>query len=67
MGWGQFKPLLAETVIESLRPIQERYRELREDRSGLEAVLRQGRHQAEAVANRSLARLRDALGFLPAS
>ena len=67
MGWGQFKPLLAETVIEALRPIQERYGELRADRGGLEAVLRQGRLQAEAVASRSLARLRDAIGFLPAT
>ena len=24
MGWGQFKPLLTETIIEALRPIQAR-------------------------------------------
>jgi tryptophanyl-tRNA synthetase len=67
MGWGQFKPLLAESVIESLRPIQQRYGELRADPSTLEAVLRAGREQAETVAHRTLARVREAMGFLPAS
>jgi tryptophanyl-tRNA synthetase len=64
MGWGQFKPLLAEVVIESLRPIQERYRELRCDPASLDSVLARGREQAEAVAGRTLGRVRDALGFL---
>jgi tryptophanyl-tRNA synthetase len=65
MGWGQFKPLLAEAVIEALRPIQERYATWRGDPAALEAVLGQGRQRAEAVAGQTLARVRDALGFLP--
>lgn len=64
MGWGTFKPLLAEAAVEALRPVQERYAELRADRSTLEAVLQQGRERAEAVACESLQRVRDALGFL---
>lgn len=64
MGWGQFKPLLAEVTIEALRPIQERYAELRRDPASLDAVLVQGREQAEAVADRTLKRVREALGFL---
>jgi len=66
MGWGQFKPLLAETVVEALRPVQQRYRELRSDPAMLEAVLRVGRNQAQAVANATLTRVRQALGFLGA-
>ena len=65
MGWGQFKPLLAEVVIEALRPIQQRYGEWRADPEGLRQVLGQGRQRAEAVAGQTLARVRDALGFLP--
>jgi len=65
MGWGQFKPLLAEAVIEALRPIQERYATWRADPAALEALLGQGRQRAEAVAGQTLARVRDALGFLP--
>ena len=64
MGWGQFKPLLAEATVEALRPVQERYRALRSDPACLEAVLRAGRDHAQAVANATLARVRQALGFL---
>lgn len=64
LGWGQFKPLLAEATVEALRPVQERYRALRRDPATLEAVLRAGREQAQAVAGTTLARVRQALGFL---
>ena len=66
MGWGTFKPLLADAAVEALRPVQERYAELRADRTALETVLRDGRERAHAVASDSLQRVRDALGFLPA-
>ncbi len=65
MGWGAFKPLLAETVVESLRPVQEAYRALRSDPAELERVLEQGRERAGAVAQATLERVRHALGFLP--
>jgi len=67
MGWGQFKPLLAEAAVEALRPIQQRYSELRSDPAVLQGVLQQGRQRAAAVADATLQRVRDALGFLPAS
>jgi len=63
MGWGQFKPLLAEATVSALEPIQARYRELMQDPSELDQVLRTGREKAETVANASLERVRDALGF----
>ena len=63
MGWGQFKPLLAEATVAALEPIQSRHRELMADRSELDRVLAEGRDQAEAVADATLNRVRDALGF----
>jgi tryptophanyl-tRNA synthetase len=67
MGWGTFKPLLAEAVVEALGPIQERYHQLEKDPSGIDQVLRSGRARAESVAVASLERVRTALGFLPAA
>jgi tryptophanyl-tRNA synthetase len=64
MGWGQFNPRLAEAAVEALRPVQERYRELRQDPGALEAVLKQGRERAAMVAEATLERVRAALGFL---
>ncbi len=63
MGWGQFKPLLTETLVEALRPIRETYGELTADRGYLEAVLRQGRDKAAAIANPTLAKVKAALGY----
>ena len=63
MGWGQFKPLLAEATVNALEPIQARYRELMQDPTELDQVLSTGREKAETVANATLERVRDALGF----
>lgn len=64
MGWGQFKPLLTETTIEALKPIQDRYYELMGDREYLDSVLREGAEKADSVASQTLTRVKDALGFL---
>jgi len=65
MGWGVFKPLLAEAVVEALRPIQERYVAWRGDSAHLMRVLEEGGHRATAVAETTLGRVRKAMGFLP--
>ena len=63
IGWGQFKPLLAEAAVAALEPIQSRYKELIDHPEELDLVLEQGRQKAEAVANATLNRVRQALGF----
>jgi tryptophanyl-tRNA synthetase len=63
LGWGQFKPLLADATIEALRPIRETYAAVRGDRPYLEGVLREGRMKAAAVAHATLDRVKSALGF----
>jgi tryptophanyl-tRNA synthetase len=64
MGWGRFKPLLAEATVEALRPVQARYADLRSDPGTLETVLQQGQERATTVAEATLGRVRNALGFL---
>ncbi|BAY35816.1 tryptophanyl-tRNA synthetase [Nostoc sp. NIES-2111] len=63
MGWGQFKPLLMETAINALKPIQDKYHQITADKGYLESVLRDGREKAEAVANQTLADVKAALGY----
>jgi tryptophanyl-tRNA synthetase len=65
MGWGTFKPLLAETVVEALRPVQQRFADWSAEPAELDSVLRQGRERANTVAQATLDRTRKALGFLP--
>ena len=64
MGWGQFKPLLAETTVEALRPIQEKYDELMSDRAYLNQVLADGKTKAQAIAAPTLAKVKTAMGFV---
>jgi tryptophanyl-tRNA synthetase len=63
MGWGKFKPLLTETTIHALKPIQDKYKEIMNDRAYLESVLRQGKQQADAIANQTLNRVKAAFGY----
>lgn len=63
MGWGQFKPLLTETTIAALKPIQDKYKSIIDDRSYLESVLRQGRQRAETIAQSTLNKVKSAMGF----
>jgi len=63
MGWGQFKPLLTETAIAALKPIQDKYNEVMADKGYLESVLRDGKHKAAAIANDTLSKVKTALGY----
>ena len=65
MGWGQFKEMFGEVVVEALGPVQQRYGELMADPATLDQVLSQGRQRAEMVAQASLKRVRTALGLAP--
>ena len=64
-GYGDLKSAVADAVIEALAPVQERYRELRADEAALEAVLAAGAEKARAIAARTLADVRDAMGVGP--
>ena len=64
MGWGQFKPLLTEVTIEAMKPIQEKYKEIMGDKSYLDSVLKEGQQKAEEIAHVTLARVKNALGYL---
>jgi tryptophanyl-tRNA synthetase len=63
-GFGTFKPALGELLVESLAPITARYRELRTDTAGLDAILAAGAVKARTLAAPTLTRAYSALGLL---
>lgn len=63
-GFGQFKPALGELLVEKLAPMAARYRELRDDREALDAILCKGALRARALAAPTLSRAYDALGLV---
>jgi len=63
IGWGTFKKLIAEQLIDSLEPIQKRYKVLINDPYQLNNILQEGREKAEDLANKTLKRVKSKLGF----
>lgn len=61
-GYGAFKGDLAEVVVETLRPIQERYNQLIQT-SELDDILTKGAEKASETANKVLHRVEKAMGM----
>jgi tryptophanyl-tRNA synthetase len=64
-GYGQFKTDVAAAVVEYLRPVRERYLELRRNPDHLRVVLGAGAERAETVAAETVAVLKQRMGFVP--
>lgn len=62
-GYGDLKKALAELVIETLRPIQERYQELRANPDHLESLIRIGADRIRPRAEATLKRVQQAVGL----
>ena len=64
-GYGTFKAEVAEAVNGVLRPVRDRYAELREDPGAIAEALRKGADRAREVAAATMAVVRDRAGMLP--
>ncbi len=63
-GYGHFKTELAETVVEFLKPFQERVKEF--DDTELEKILKIGAEKAKAIARETLNTVYDKMGIVGA-
>lgn len=63
-GYGAFKKELAEVVVSVLEPLQRRYHDIRQS-GAIRDILREGAQRAAAVAEATLRRVKEAVGFLP--
>ena len=63
-GYGTFKVSVAEAVIEMLRPLQERYAEIKNDKAYIESVYKEGAERAGRIAHRTLTKTMKKIGFM---
>ena len=63
-GYGELKKAVAEAVVDTLGPIQQRYDELTRDSSYIDNLLARGAERANEVANSTLKTVRERMGFL---
>ncbi|MFP6244737.1 tryptophan--tRNA ligase [Helicobacter pylori] len=61
-GYGDFKKELAEVVIQSLKPIQERYKEISDDE--VKAVLNGGVEKARPIARATYQKAKELMGLV---
>ncbi len=63
-GYGAFKPMVGEAVVETLRPIREETERLLADKGYLEGVYRAGAEKASWVAEKTMRKVYKKVGFL---
>ena len=63
-GYGDFKIAVAEAVIESLRPIQEKYNQVYAEKDYLDEMYKKGAASAEKVANKTLYKVMKKVGYI---
>jgi tryptophanyl-tRNA synthetase len=63
-GYGDFKGDLAQAVVEFVTPIQQRFHEFHDDADALDEVLADGAAKARAIAQDTMDKVRDRVGFL---
>ena len=63
-GYGDFKMAVANSVIEKLKPIQDKYKEILNDKEYLEKVYTQGAENARKLASKTLEDVKNKIGIL---
>ncbi|WP_234122650.1 tryptophan--tRNA ligase [Clostridium hydrogenum] len=64
-GYAQFKKDVAEALVNELEPIQTKVKELVNDKTYLEEILKKGEQKASYVANKTLSKMMKKVGFIP--
>lgn len=63
-GYGEFKTAVAESVIEELRPLQEKYKNLKDNPDYLEKIYRKGAEKSHAIAHKTLKDVYKKIGMI---
>lgn len=63
-GYGAFKTDLAEIVVESIKPIQEKYNNYISDKGELERIYRDGANRANKIANKKMIEVNEKIGYI---
>ena len=63
-GYGVFKEAVAQSVIDTFRPIQQEYRRILDDKAYLDGILADGAARAQHLAGRMLSKVYKKVGFV---
>lgn len=63
-GYGDFKSTVANAVIDKLKPIQDKYKEILENKAYLERIYTKGAENARKLASKTLDDVKNKIGIL---
>ncbi len=63
-GYGDFKAAVGEAIVETLRPVQERYNQIITDKAYLEELYAKGADSARAIARKTVAKVMRKIGYV---
>ncbi|PHV72450.1 tryptophan--tRNA ligase [Sporanaerobium hydrogeniformans] len=64
-GYGDFKMRVGEAVVEELRPLQARFKELEKDKVYIDGLIKQNADTANYLATKTLRKVQKKVGFVP--
>lgn len=64
-GYGDFKLRVAEAVVEELRPIQEKFKDLAKDKAYIDTIIKKNAETANYLAAKTLRKVQKKVGFPP--
>lgn len=62
-GYGDFKLAVGEAVVELLKPLQNRFRELEKDKDYIDGIIKANAEKAAYYANKTLRKVQKKVGF----
>jgi tryptophanyl-tRNA synthetase len=62
-GYGSFKTQVGEAVVEELRPIQKKFKDLSEDKAYIDDVIRKNGERANEAARKMIVKVKRKVGF----
>ncbi|WP_041711308.1 tryptophan--tRNA ligase [Clostridium pasteurianum] len=66
-GYAKFKEDVAEAIVNELKPIQDKVKNLTTDKAYLESIYKEGAKRASYIANKTLRKVQKKIGFIPVS
>lgn len=63
-GYGVFKNAVAEAVVETIRPIQDKYNDLMKNKDYLKQVYKSGAEMANRTAMKTVSKVYRKIGFI---
>ena len=64
-GYGDFKLRVGEAVVEELRPLQTRFKELSQDKAYIDSIIKKNAETANYLATKTLRKVQKKVGFPP--